>query len=1082
MKNINWRSVSILFLIATGLAVWWAMPFGSYAGPAPSCTNTVQNLNDAGPGSLREALATATNGETITFCPGLSGNIMVISGALVVSSNVTILGPGANMLAVSGPGPSRLFYISSNTVVTISGLAIKNGLFPPGPGAGIYNDHATLTVSNCLISGNVASDGAGIYNDGRFGSNATLNVINSTLTGNNALHLGGGAIFNDGQFLGSALVTVMNSTLSSNSAAQTGSAIYNIAEGSALAQVVVPLEVPSPASAVVRILNSTISSNSAPLGGGIFNNGLMQVGSTILKDTSIFRGFGLIASLGYNLSSDNGGGFLTQPTDQINTDPLLGPLQNNGGPTPTHAPLCGSPAIDQGTNFTGSATDQRGAPRTYDLPGVSNAAGGDGTDIGAVESPVQTFTVLNTNDSGAGSLRQAILDANASGGIDIIDFAPSAYGSITLTNGELLISDCLIVAGPGATNDAVSGNGASRVFDIAPGNLVTIAGLTITKGSADTGAAIHNDHSTLTVSNCTLIGNSAATYGGAIYNEGLNFGGAVLAVVNSTLAGNSAGGSGGGLLSYAASGGSAAVTVDNSTISSNSAYAGGGLNTFGLDATASLKVRNCTLSGNSATVGGNIVNNGSQVEVGSTILQTGSSGGNNSGGFTSLGYNLSSDDGGGLLNQPTDLTNSDPMLGPLQLNGGETPTHAFSCSSPAVDAGTNFAGLATDQRGDGFPRTVGSATDIGAFELQQICNQPPVALCTNVTVSADSNCVANASIDGGSYDPDAGDSITNRVQTPPGPYFLGTNDVTLTVTDSHGATNSCQGTVIVVDTTPPEIISCATAVTNSADANCQAPVPDFTTNVVAQDNCPLSGQLTFSQSPSAGTLVSLGTTNVTIFVADPSGNTNTCLTTFTVVDTTPPTIHCSTNIVAANDSGQCSAVVNFTVSADDNCSSVTLSEDFPSGSTFSKGTNSVTVTAVDSAGNTNTCSFTVTVLDQEPPLVACFPAPNPSGKISPPGKNGGGSNPSGYYQVLAKDNCDPAPTIYIKDTGSSFVAGPFKNGDIVRLKHAGATASSVPGAAPVVAVISLKGNGLNIAKDADGNVTPDSAGCVMQVK
>jgi len=77
---------------------------------------------------------------------------------------------------------------------------------------------------------------------------------------------------------------------------------------------------------------------------------------------------------------------------------------------------------------------------------------------------------------------------------------------------------------------------------------------------------------------------------------------------------------------------------------------------------------------------------------------------------------------------------------------------------------------------------------------------------------------------------------------------------------------------------------------------------------------------------------------------------------------------------------------------------------------------------------------------------------NPSGKISPPAK-GIGANPNGYYQVLAKDNSDPNPSIYIKDTGSTFVAGPFKDGDIVRLKHAGSTPSSTPGTAPIVAVI-----------------------------
>ena len=80
-----------------------------------------------------------------------------------------------------------------------------------------------------------------------------------------------------------------------------------------------------------------------------------------------------MTSLGYNLYGDSG------------TNLLLGPLQDNGGPTWTHAPLPGSPAIDAGKNFSGSATDQRGAARTIDYSGVPNAPDGDGTDIGAVE-------------------------------------------------------------------------------------------------------------------------------------------------------------------------------------------------------------------------------------------------------------------------------------------------------------------------------------------------------------------------------------------------------------------------------------------------------------------------------------------------------------------------------------------------------------------------------------------------------------------------------------------------------------------------------------------------------------------------
>jgi hypothetical protein len=111
---------------------------------------------------------------------------------------------------------------------------------------------------------------------------------------------------------------------------------------------------------------STITGNSAPSGGGIYNVGSVEVSNTILNagalGENIFNSGGTVTSDGYNLSSDDGGGYLNGPGDQINTDPLLGPLQNNGGPTFTHALLPGSPAINAGDpSFTPPPYyDQRG--------------------------------------------------------------------------------------------------------------------------------------------------------------------------------------------------------------------------------------------------------------------------------------------------------------------------------------------------------------------------------------------------------------------------------------------------------------------------------------------------------------------------------------------------------------------------------------------------------------------------------------------------------------------------------------------------------------------------------------------------
>jgi len=124
--------------------------------------------------------------------------------------------------------------------------------------------------------------------------------------------------------------------------------------------------------ATMTVTNSTISANSAPTGGDIMIDvqGAANIEDTILNagasGVTIFTSnASTVTSLGYNLASDNGGGYLTGPGDQINTDPMLGPLQDNGGPTFTHALLPGSPAINAGDpNFTPPpVNDQRGFPR-----------------------------------------------------------------------------------------------------------------------------------------------------------------------------------------------------------------------------------------------------------------------------------------------------------------------------------------------------------------------------------------------------------------------------------------------------------------------------------------------------------------------------------------------------------------------------------------------------------------------------------------------------------------------------------------------------------------------------------------------
>src|SRR4029077_16305237 len=170
---------------------------------------TVTNTNDSGPGSLRQALAHANQGDTIDFA--VTGTIGLTSGELLVAGSITISGPGAANLALNGNNQSRVFHITSGQTVTISGLTIING-HAAEFGGGIYNDHAVLMLNNCVITGNSAAlnTGGGIHNDGTNIGHATLQINNSIITNNS------GGIYNDAIQAGRATLVMTYSTLSNN--------------------------------------------------------------------------------------------------------------------------------------------------------------------------------------------------------------------------------------------------------------------------------------------------------------------------------------------------------------------------------------------------------------------------------------------------------------------------------------------------------------------------------------------------------------------------------------------------------------------------------------------------------------------------------------------------------------------------------------------------------------------------------------------------------------------------------------------------------------------------------------------------
>jgi len=333
---------------------------------------------------------------------GYGGGVLNSANLNIVRSVVRLNsahGPGGGVYNMAAAGVSAVLTISNSTLSSNSA---------EGNGGGAYNTanfggSAILTIANSTISNNFAevgfegSSGGGFANASYSATSysdatAVLTIVNSTLSGNYADNGGGIANISYSYNPSAEAITVLtlaNSTLSDNQASSLDSAsgIYNASYSYSF----------DDAITVATLVNNTLNGNhsSGAYYSGVYNesdaggNAILEIGNTILEaglnGPSLANSSGSVFSLGYNLSSDDGGGFLTATGDQINTDPMLGPLQDNGGPTLTHALLLGSPAIDKGTNFSASATDQRGQTRTYDNPGIPNAAGGDGTDIGAFE-------------------------------------------------------------------------------------------------------------------------------------------------------------------------------------------------------------------------------------------------------------------------------------------------------------------------------------------------------------------------------------------------------------------------------------------------------------------------------------------------------------------------------------------------------------------------------------------------------------------------------------------------------------------------------------------------------------------------
>src|SRR5205823_5785410 len=182
---------------------------------------------------------------------------------------------------------------------------------------------------------------------------------------------------------------------------------------------------------------------------------------------------------------------------------------------------------------------------------------------------------------------------------------------------------------------------------------------------------------------------------------------------------------------------------------------------------------------------------------------------------------------------------------------------------------------------------------------------PTVACPAPASASATANCQAAVpNVLSGVTVSDACTAINaiTLSQSPPAGTLVGLGTHTITVTATDEATNSatCTTTFTVIDMTAPSV-SCPPPASASADGSCQAAVPDVLSSVTASDNCSATNAITLSQSPVAGTLVGLGAHTITVTATDETNNSATCTTTFTVNDTTAPTVSCPAPTSASAD-------------------------------------------------------------------------------------------------------------------------------------------------------------------------------------
>lgn len=423
---------------------------GAIAAFGPHAPNgvpiVVENCNDSGAGSLREAYFNAGDGATIDLSELTCSTITLTSGPLTnagTTTSVSLNGPGKYALTIDGNNANRVLVHNGSGTLDITGLTIANGSYEGIYGGGCIYSYGGVAVFSSIVTGcRMSSTGTAKANGGAIYARGDVTVLggqvsNSDAHADSANSAGGGIWAN---YVGMAFATVSGNTVSGDGSHYArGGGFYSLTDtkiyystlndneadaGGAMFLVgaaTEPMQIrnstisgnraSSTAGGIyakyrpLEIFNSTIAQNTSgsPFGAGLYITYATELESSIVSGNTSGGGLNLADIGGPAGTTISGGNNLVLastiplPADTITLDPMLGPLQNNGGYTATHALLPGSPAIDHGNDVVLARYDQR-----FSGPGLQygyERIVGPHADIGAFEVGAPDHIFVGTFDA-----------------------------------------------------------------------------------------------------------------------------------------------------------------------------------------------------------------------------------------------------------------------------------------------------------------------------------------------------------------------------------------------------------------------------------------------------------------------------------------------------------------------------------------------------------------------------------------------------------------------------------------------------------------------------------------------------------